>query len=67
MSLHELADGKPDLDKQRKLFRRFEFKGWLKEVENAAAAPAARTRARGRRRAVEEAQLRRTILSRGRS
>src|SRR5688572_19305384 len=39
MSLRDLADGKPDLDKQRKLYRRFELKGWLKEVENTAAAP----------------------------
>ena len=39
ISFASLADGKPDLDKQRRLYRRFEFKGWLKEVENAAAAP----------------------------
>jgi DNA polymerase-1 len=38
MSLRELADGKPDLEKQRKLYRRFEFKGWLKEVENAGSS-----------------------------
>src|SRR5262245_7937343 len=38
MSLRELADGKPDLEKQRKLYRRFEFKGWLKEVENAGGS-----------------------------
>ena len=40
ITLQGLADGKPDLDKQRKLYRRFEFKGWLREVENAAATPA---------------------------
>jgi DNA polymerase-1 len=34
-----LADGKPDLEKQRALYRRFEFKTWLKEVETAAPAP----------------------------
>jgi DNA polymerase I len=39
LSLKALADGKPDLAKQRQLYRRFEFKGWLKEVENAAASP----------------------------
>src|SRR5687767_13330772 len=39
VKFHALADGKPDLERQRKLYRRFEFKGWLKEVENAAAAP----------------------------
>jgi DNA polymerase I len=38
MSLRQLADGKPDLEKQRKLYRRFEFKGWLKEVENAGGS-----------------------------
>src|SRR5687767_6191397 len=40
ITLQGLADGKPDLDKQRKLYRRFEFKGWLREVENVAATPA---------------------------
>ncbi len=40
ITLQALAEGKPDLDKQRKLYRRFEFKGWLREVENAAATPA---------------------------
>jgi DNA polymerase I len=44
VSLQALADGKPDLGKQRQLYRRFEFKGWLKEVENAAAAPPAQER-----------------------
>jgi DNA polymerase-1 len=39
VTLEALANGKPDLERQRKLYRRFEFKGWLKEVENAAAAP----------------------------
>src|SRR5262245_52282909 len=41
LDFHALGDGKPDLGKQRQLYRRFEFKGWLKEVENAAAAPPA--------------------------
>jgi DNA polymerase I len=39
LTLQALAEGKPDLEKQRNLYRRFEFKGWLKEVENASAAP----------------------------
>jgi DNA polymerase-1 len=39
VALHSLTDGKPDLDKQRKLYRRFEFKSWLREVENASEAP----------------------------
>src|SRR5687767_10054196 len=39
VSFQSLADGKPDLEKQRKLYRRFEFRGWLREAENAAAAP----------------------------
>jgi DNA polymerase-1 len=39
ITLAALADGRPDVEKQRELYRRFEFKGWLKEVENAAAAP----------------------------
>ena len=39
VSFQALADGKPDLEKQRKLYRRFEFRGWLREAENAAAAP----------------------------
>jgi DNA polymerase-1 len=41
VSLESLAAGKADLDKQRRLYRRFEFKGWLKEVENTAGAPPA--------------------------
>ena len=39
VSFRSLADGRPDLEKQRKLYRRFEFKGWLREAENAAGAP----------------------------
>jgi DNA polymerase I len=39
VSFQSLADGKPDLEKQRRLYRRFEFRGWLREAENAAAAP----------------------------
>jgi DNA polymerase-1 len=39
LTLQALAEGKPDLEKQRKLYRRFEFKTWLKEVEDASAAP----------------------------
>jgi DNA polymerase-1 len=70
MSLRDLADGKPDLDKQRKLYRRFEFKGWLKEVENAAAAPPpepeaqppADLRKRSRRAIMSEEELKELIL-----
>src|SRR5438105_2142112 len=43
VNLQALSDGKPDLAKQRQLYRRFEFKGWLKEVENAAASPIPQT------------------------
>ena len=39
VTLQSLADGRPDLEKQRKLYRRFEFKTWLREVEDAATAP----------------------------
>ncbi len=39
LGFRSLADGRPDLEKQRKLYRRFEFKGWLREAENAAGAP----------------------------
>ncbi|HKQ27462.1 MAG TPA: DNA polymerase I [Burkholderiales bacterium] len=39
LTVQALTEGKPDLEKQRKLYRRFEFKTWLKEVENASAAP----------------------------
>ena len=41
VALPALADGKPDLARQRELYRRFEFKGWLREVESAGAAPPA--------------------------
>jgi DNA polymerase-1 len=37
VTLQALAEGKPDLEKQRQIYRRFEFKGWLREVENANA------------------------------
>jgi DNA polymerase-1 len=69
ISLSELADGKPDLEKQRKLYRRFEFKGWLKEVENAGSAPAlpepqqpAHVRKRNRRTIFDEEELKEAIL-----
>jgi DNA polymerase I len=39
LELQALADGKPDLAKQRELYKRFEFKGWLRELENAGALP----------------------------
>jgi DNA polymerase-1 len=39
LKLQALADGKPDLAKQRELYQRYEFKGWLKELEIAGAAP----------------------------
>jgi DNA polymerase-1 len=41
VTLQALAEGKPDLDKQRRLYKRFEFKGWLREAEDAAGAPPA--------------------------
>jgi DNA polymerase I len=69
LSLRDLADGKPDLGKQRQLYRRFEFKGWLKEVENAAGAPPAQERAaptevkkRERRTILSEDELKDMIL-----
>jgi DNA polymerase-1 len=37
LTWERLSDGKPDLGKQRQLYSRFEFKGWLREVENAGA------------------------------
>src|SRR5688572_27640192 len=39
VELQALAEGRPDLARQRELYRRFEFKGWLREVEAAGAAP----------------------------
>jgi DNA polymerase I len=39
LKLQSLVDGKPDLAKQRELYQRYEFKGWLRELENAGAAP----------------------------
>jgi DNA polymerase-1 len=69
MSLHDLAEGKPDLEKQRKLYRRFEFKGWLKELENASqslplpeAAPPTDLRRRARRAILTEDELKDVIL-----
>src|SRR4026207_178921 len=69
VSLRELADGKPDLDKQRKLYRRYEFKGWLKEVENAAGAPPSvaaepptEVRKRSRRTLLSEDELKDLLL-----
>jgi DNA polymerase-1 len=69
MSLRELADGKPDLDKQRRLYRRFEFKAWLKEVENADSAPLvpeapapAQVKKRARRAILSEDELKDVLL-----
>jgi len=69
VDLRALADGKPDLGKQRQLYRRFEFKGWLKEVENAAAAPPtqeseapAEVKKRNRRTILSEDELKDMIL-----
>jgi DNA polymerase-1 len=69
LSLLALADGKPDLGKQRQLYRRFEFKGWLKEVENAAGAPPALPaeppadiRRRSRRTILKEDELKDLLL-----
>jgi DNA polymerase-1 len=69
LDFHALADGKPDLAKQRQLYRRFEFKGWLREVENAAAAPPApepeppaEVRRRSRRTVLDEDALRDLVL-----
>src|SRR5688572_18378561 len=67
LSVHSLADGKPDPGKQRELYRRFEFRGWLKELESGApaggetdaggASPAAQRKQRSRRALLEEAEL----------
>jgi DNA polymerase-1 len=69
MTLRDLADGKPDLEKQRKLYRRFEFKGWLKEVENAGGSlplpepqPPADLRKRNRRTILDEDALKDLVL-----
>jgi DNA polymerase-1 len=69
MSLRELADGKPDLEKQRKLYRRFEFKGWLKEVENTGGSlalpepqPPGDLKKRDRRTILDEDALRDLLL-----
>jgi DNA polymerase-1 len=69
MSLRELADGKPDLEKQRKLYRRFEFKGWLKEVENTGGSlalaepqPPSDLKKRDRRTILDEDALRDLLL-----
>jgi DNA polymerase-1 len=40
VTLREIADGKPDLARQRALFERFGFRTWLKEVSAAADTPA---------------------------
>jgi DNA polymerase-1 len=37
-TLEQLAAGKPDLSRQRKLYERFGFKTWLREAEAAGAA-----------------------------
>jgi DNA polymerase I len=69
IGLRELADGKPDLEKQRRLYRRFEFKTWLKEVENAGSAapfpepqPQTDLKKRSRRTILTEDELRDVIL-----
>ena len=69
LDFHALGDGKPDLAKQRQLYRRYEFKAWLKEVENAAAAPPApereapaEVRRRSRRAVLDEDGLRDLVL-----
>jgi DNA polymerase-1 len=69
LTLHALADGKPDLDKQRQLYRRFEFRGWLKEAEQAAGAPPSapapapsEVKPRRRRTILDEDALKDTLL-----
>ncbi len=69
LDFHALAAGKPDLARQRQLYRRFEFKGWLREVENAASAPPmpeaeapAEVRRRSRRTVLDEETLRDLVL-----
>ena len=39
-TLETLAEGKPDLARQRALYERFGFRTWLREAEAAGAAPA---------------------------
>jgi len=69
LDFRALADGKPDLEKQRKLYRRFEFKAWLKEAENAGGSlplaepqPPAELRKRNHRAILDEDALRDLIL-----
>ena len=69
LTLKDLANGKPDLDKQRKLYRRFEFKGWLKELESAnsslplpEAPPPTAVKKRARRAILNEDELKDVIL-----
>ncbi|HWI97754.1 MAG TPA: DNA polymerase I [Burkholderiales bacterium] len=69
LDFHALGDGKPDLARQRQLYRRYEFKAWLKEVENAASAPPApepqapaEVRRRNRRTILDEDALRDLVL-----
>jgi DNA polymerase I len=65
--LQALADGKPDLARQRELYRRFEFKGWLREVEAAGAPlpqaePPSDLKRRAHRTLLAEDELRNLIL-----
>jgi DNA polymerase-1 len=68
VTLQALADGKPDLETQRRLYKRFEFKGWLREVENAGSAPMPQAepptelKRRNRRAILNEDQLRELLL-----
>ncbi|TAK88238.1 MAG: DNA polymerase I [Betaproteobacteria bacterium] len=58
ITLQELTDGKPDTAKQRRLYERFGFRTWLKEVESAPAGAAAA----GEPRAGPQKRAHRTIL-----
>ena len=68
LELQALADGKPDLAKQRELYTRFEFKGWLREVEAAGAAapppaaPPSTLKKRAHRTILTEDELRDLVL-----
>jgi DNA polymerase-1 len=66
LQLDELADGKRDPAKQRAQYERFGFKTWLKEVEDAPAAPTPRAadavRKRRYRTVLTEEQLRDVVL-----
>ena len=69
LDFHALGDGKPDLAKQRQLYRRYEFKAWLKEVENAGssvplpeAPPPSDLKKRNRRTILDEDGLKDLIL-----